>query len=90
MASTGTTPGAIVYPSAGNNLFYSSGPNPANLSFPSYLPDATNNPLHGFEAAKNPNLPDAQQRLLPPGQRRHARRSERRLAGSRAPTRPTT
>ena len=29
-----------------------------NLTFPSYLPDVTNNPLHGFEAAKNPNLPD--------------------------------
>ncbi len=34
-----------------------SGPNPADLSFPAYLPDVTNNPLHGFEAAKNPNLP---------------------------------
>ena len=55
----GATPGAIVYPSASNDLFYTSGPNPANLTFPSYLPDVTNNPLHGFEAAKNPNLPDA-------------------------------
>ena len=42
-----------------NDLFYTSGPNPANLTFPSYLPDVTNNPLHGFEAAKNPNLPGA-------------------------------
>ena len=42
-----------------NDLFYTSGPNPANLAFPSYLPDVTNNPLHGFEAAKNPNLPGA-------------------------------
>ena len=40
-----------------HDLFYTSGPNPANLTFPSYLPDVTNNPLHGFEAAKNPNLP---------------------------------
>ncbi len=56
---SGATPGAITYPSAGNDLFYTSGPNPANLSFPSYLPDVTNNPLHGFEAAKNPNLPVA-------------------------------
>ena len=49
-------PGTIVYPSA-HDLFYTSGPNPANLTFPLYLPDVTNNPLHGFEAAKNPNLP---------------------------------
>ena len=55
----GAAPGTIVYPSAQNDLFYTSGPNPANLTFPSYLPDVTNNPLHGFEAAKNPNLPDA-------------------------------
>ena len=55
----GAAPGTIVYPSAGNDLFYTSGPNPANLTFPSYLPDVTNNPLHGFEAAKNPNLPGA-------------------------------
>ena len=55
----GATPGTIVYPSASNDLFYTSGPNPANLTFPSYLPDVTNNPLHGFEAAKNPNLPGA-------------------------------
>ena len=55
----GSTPGAIVYPSANNDLFYTVGPNPANLAFPSYLPDVTNNPLHGFEAAKNPNLPSA-------------------------------
>ena len=54
----GAAPGTIVYPSAQNDLFYTSGPNPANLTFPSYLPDVTNNPLHGFEAAKNPNLPD--------------------------------
>ena len=68
----GATPGAIVYP--GNDLFYTSGPNPANLTFPSYLPDVTNNPLHGFEAAKNPNLPGANGGYAPPGQRRHARR----------------
>ena len=55
--ASGVTPGAIVYPSANNDLFYTVGPNPANLAFPSYLPDVTNNPLHGFEAAKNPNLP---------------------------------
>ena len=52
----GAAPGTIVYPSA-HDLFYTSGPNPANLTFPLYLPDVTNNPLHGFEAAKNPNLP---------------------------------
>ncbi len=57
--ASGVTPGAIVYPSANNDLFYTVGPNPANLAFPSYLPDVTNNPLHGFEAAKNPNLPGA-------------------------------
>ena len=56
---SGAPPGAIVYPSANNDLFYTSGPNPANLTFPSYLPDVTNNPLHGFESSKNPNLPDA-------------------------------
>ena len=55
----GATPGTVVYPSANNDLFYTSGPNPANLTFPSYLPDVTSNPLHGFEAAKNPNLPGA-------------------------------
>ena len=65
MASFGTTPGAVLYPSAGNSLYYSSGPNPANLSFPSYLPDVTNNPLHGFEAAKNPNLPGANNSYSP-------------------------
>ncbi len=53
------TPGTIVYPSANNDLFYTSGPNPANLTFPSYLPDVTNNPLHGFESSKNPNLLDS-------------------------------
>jgi hypothetical protein len=58
VAAYGATAGAIAYPSASNNLFYKGGPNPANLSFPAYLPDATNNPLHGFEAAKNPNLPN--------------------------------
>ena len=52
-------PGSIVYPSAQNDLFYTSAPNPANLTFPSYLPDVTNNPLHGFESFKNPNLPAA-------------------------------
>ena len=57
-ATGGATPGAVVYPSASDNRFYSCGLNPANLTFPSYLPDVTNNPLHGFEAAKNPNLPD--------------------------------
>ena len=55
---SGAPPGAIVYPSANNDLFYTSGPNPANLTFPSYLPDVTNNPLHGFESSKNPNLVD--------------------------------
>ena len=55
----GAAPGTVVYPSANNDLFYTSGPNPANLTFPSYLPDVTNNPLHGFEAAKNPNLAGA-------------------------------
>ena len=39
----GATPGTVVYPSA-------------NLTFPSYLPDVTNNPLHGFEAQRFPNL----------------------------------
>ena len=61
----GATPGAIVYP--GNDLFYTSGPNPANLAFPLYLPDVSNNPLHGFEAAKNPNLPDAHGNYSPQG-----------------------
>ena len=55
----------IVYPSANNDLFYTSGPNPANLTFPSYLPDVTNNPLHGFESSKNPNLPDSSGALSP-------------------------
>jgi large repetitive protein len=55
----GAIPGAIVYPASGNGLYYTAGPNPANEVFPSYLPDLTNNPLHGFEAAKNPNLPAA-------------------------------
>ena len=64
---SGATPGAIVYPSANNDLFYTSGPNPANLTFPSYLPDVTNNPLHGFEAAKNPNLPGANGGYAPQG-----------------------
>ena len=64
---SGATPGAIVYPSASNDLFYTGGPNPANLAFPSYLPDVTNNPLHGFEAAKNPNLPDANGGYAPQG-----------------------
>ncbi len=57
--ASGAQPGAIVYPSATNDLFYTSSPNPANLTFPSYLPDVTNNPLHGFESSKNPNLSDA-------------------------------
>ena len=56
--SSGAAPGTIVYPSATNDLYYTSGPNPANLAFPSFLPDVTNNPLHGFEAARNPNLPN--------------------------------
>jgi hypothetical protein len=56
---SGAPPGAIVYPSASNNSFYASGANAANLTFPSYLPDVTNNPLHGFESSKNPNLSDA-------------------------------
>ncbi len=56
---SGAPLGAIVYPSANNDSFYTSGANPANLTFPSYLPDVTNNPLHGFESAKNPNLSDA-------------------------------
>ena len=63
----GAAPGAIVYPSAQNDLFYTSGPNPANLTFPSYLPDVTNNPLHGFESSKNPNLPDANGNYSPQG-----------------------
>jgi large repetitive protein len=58
-SGSGATTGAIVYPSAANDLYYTAGPNPANAAFPSYLPDATNNPHHGFEAAKNPNLPGA-------------------------------
>ncbi|MGC1723671.1 MAG: hypothetical protein WA746_32210, partial [Isosphaeraceae bacterium] len=65
--ASGVTPGAIVYPSANNDLFYTVGPNPANLAFPSYLPDVTNNPLHGFEAAKNPNLPGANGGYAPQG-----------------------
>jgi len=52
----GAAHGTIVYPSANNELFYTSGPNPANLRFRSYLPDVTNNPLHGFEAQRFPNL----------------------------------
>ena len=55
----GRHPARSSIPRPNNDLFYTSGPNPANLTFPSYLPDVTNNPLHGFEAAKNPNLPDA-------------------------------
>jgi hypothetical protein len=57
IAADSATPGAIAYPSAKNDLFYTAGPNPAKLAYPSYLPDLTNNPLHGFEVAKNPNLP---------------------------------
>jgi hypothetical protein len=60
-------PGTIVYPSARNDLFYTSGPNPANLTFPSYLPDVTNNLLHGFESFKNPNLPDTHGHYSPQG-----------------------
>jgi hypothetical protein len=57
-ADSAAPSGSIVYPSGSNDLFYAAGPNGANLAFPSYLPDVTNNPLHGFEAAKNPNLPN--------------------------------
>ena len=53
-AGGGASPGAVVYPSNTNDAFYNGGPNPANLAFPAYLPDVTNNPLHGFEAAKIP------------------------------------
>ena len=64
-SGSGAPTGAIVYPSANNDLFYTSGPNPANLTFPAYLPDVTNNPLHGFESSKNPNLLDANGALSP-------------------------
>ena len=85
----GATPGAIVYPSAGNNLYYTGGPNPANLTFPSYLPDVTNNPLHGFEAAKNPNLPGASGGYSP--QANGGMPADQNVAsGIPAATRPTT
>jgi hypothetical protein len=59
----GTTLGAVYYPTSNNNNFYAVGPNPNNLAsappqYP-YLPDLTNNPLHGFESSKVPNLPGA-------------------------------
>ena len=82
-------PGAIVYPSASNDLFYTVGPNPADLAFPSYLPDLTNNPLHGFEAAKNPNLPMPMATISPkPSEACPPIRTSR--WGSRRATRPTT
>jgi hypothetical protein len=52
--------GAVYYPSTTNEAFYQAGPNPNNIvgaagSYP-YLPDLTNNLLHGFETFKVPNL----------------------------------
>jgi hypothetical protein len=56
----GTTLGATYYPSTANTNFYTVGPNPDNLTGGvagayQYLPDFTNNPLHGFESFKLPN-----------------------------------
>jgi hypothetical protein len=54
------TLGAIYYPSASNTAFYTVSPNPNNVASAGnplpYLPDLTNNPLHGFESYKIPNL----------------------------------
>jgi hypothetical protein len=65
----GTTLGAIYYPSSSApspDPFYTGVPNPINpvgvaptpaaSAYPSYLPDQTNNLLHGFESYKLPNL----------------------------------
>jgi hypothetical protein len=62
----GTNLGAVYYPTSANANFYTVGPNPNMLApnpgavppapmYP-YLPDLTNNPLHGFESFKVPNL----------------------------------
>ena len=63
-STDGTTLGAIYFPlrnPATPDPFYSSGPTnfapplATPLAFPSYLPDMTNNPLHGFESFRFPN-----------------------------------
>ena len=52
-ATNGAALGAIYYP--GNTNFYSAGPNPGAITTNNYLPDYTNNPLHGFESYKIPD-----------------------------------
>ena len=70
-AVTGTTLGAVYYPQQSNTApfsetnFYNVGLAPAatyvpsTIAYPSYLPDVTNNPLHGFEFYKIPNMQGA-------------------------------
>jgi hypothetical protein len=64
VANNGVALGAISYPypqggtppqpSPPNPDFYTSGPNPTAIASANYLPDQTNNPLHGFESYKLP------------------------------------
>jgi large repetitive protein len=64
VSSDNSTLGTIYYPTAPNNIFYTAGPVPPILggggapyipAAGNYLPDLSNNPLHGFESFKIPN-----------------------------------
>ena len=65
-STDGSTLGAIYYPTnhpaCSHDPFYTSGPGqhsaahrPPAVAYPTYLPDVTNNPLHGFESFRFPN-----------------------------------
>ncbi len=65
-AATSPAPPAPPYNAASSDPFYASGPNigvatngtnqTSPVYWPTYLPDRTNNPFHGFESYKLPNL----------------------------------
>ena len=86
----GATPGAIVYPSAGNDLFYTSGPNPANLVIPVLFARRHQQPAPWLRGGQEPEPPRCRAAAILPRPSAACPPIRTSPRASRSPTRPTT